>query len=348
MEYETYAAYVKSLPVSDLRTMLLLYTLKPNNTALSKVECRNLLLSKYVMSDEVYNLYLDMYRRLSNIQKMHLKDYQSNYYRDINTYIFNDYINIQNAPRKIPLDKFGVQIPKKIDPVLLREFDTIYKQRKEYFQDTTGMENLQKTINKLFSDNIVTYNNYLRILNNSIRNLYNIVSTNEIIHDIILFRGERYSESPKTKASLTIDAGFDRLKQLLNIKKNEVIENKHFVSCSLNPFVAFDFAGDACCLYRYFIKKGLHGIMLPSTSTASEYCAISGEFELVLAPHIMKIINTHIITKDGVYSEKNILQNFISKKPEGYTVIDVEIVGLLPPPTLRDMYDDDESTPVKK
>jgi hypothetical protein len=248
----------------------------------------------------------------------------------------------------VPLATFNAQITRKIVPVLLGEFDTIYKQRKEYFQDTTGMENLQKEINKLFSDNIVTYNNYLRILNNSIQNLYNIVSTNEITHDIILFRGEHYSESPATKAALTIDTGVDRLKQMLNIKRNEVVENKNFVSCSLNPFVAFDFAGDACCLYRYFIKKGLRGIMLPSTHTMSDYCAISGEFELVLAPHIMKIINTHIITKDGVYSEKNILQNFISKKPEGYTVIDVEIVGLLPPPKLRDMYYDDESTPVKK
>lgn len=347
MQYETYAGYVKTLSVDQLRTMVLMYTLKIYKPPLSKSECRNLLLSQCIISDETYFSYMDMYTRLSNAEKIHLEAYQGSYYKEINKYIFKDEINILDAPRKVPLDRVALQITKKILPIISDEFDKNFKKRREEIEESANLLKLQKEIYKLYSDNIGTYNNYLRILNNSIRALYNIVTTHAITHDMILFRGERYSENSTTKSSITTDTTMDRLKQMLQTKKNDVIENPTFVSCSLNPFVAFEFSGKVCCIYRYFIKKGMRGIMLPSDYDMSEYCAVAGEFEMLLAPHAMRILNTHIINESGVYSEKNILQNFLLKKPEGYTIFDVEIVGILPPPKLRDMFYEDALPPVK-
>lgn len=334
MDYYTLSSYINILPVVDIKIIWFLYTLKtpPDLTKAQYLKQ----LSQFIFPDSIYKKYINQYDLLSYTEKKILGQYQGNSYRVINQYMILNMMNIESATWDGSTFPFSGMVQDEVDyQLILEEFNKFYKKKAPRFIPSEKFtRKLKRTLSDLYIDGVGLYEYNISKLNTQVKTLYNITTRHMLDHDFIVFRGEYYDNdthpiikliSKKNQTSITKRIS-TRISNIKEYKKNSIIENKGFVSCTLDPLTAIHFSGTTtCCLYRYFIKQGTPGFLIPPYDT--EYSGIAFEFECLFAPHKCKILEVHKIPIGellGTIEDKQI-----------YTIFDVQIIEILPLPKLR-------------
>jgi hypothetical protein len=294
-------------------------------------------ITPFIIPDAIYKKYISQYELLSYNDKKILGEYQGKSYRVINEYMISNIVNIDKAKwdtNYISYPFRTIFLQDFYNNLILEEFNQLYKKKsKQFIPSDRFTRKIKRTLSDIYIDGLGLYEYNVAKLNIQVKTLYNLTTKNILEHDLILFRGESYDEdninhpivslieSKKINTHIT-----KRVANIKEYKKNSIIENKGFVSCSLDPLTAIYFSGNTtCCLYRYFIQNGTPGFLTPPYDT--EYSPeIVFEFECLFAPHKCKILDVHQIP---------IGQILETEDKQIYTIFDVQIIEILPLHKLR-------------
>jgi hypothetical protein len=327
---------MKTFPLFDIKIIWFLYTLQspPDWTKAQYLKH----IFEFIFPDAIYNKYINQYDSLSYTEKKILGEYQDNSYISINEYMISNMVDIDLATWNGDTFPFKGMFRREVySKLILEEFNKLYKKKAPTFIPSKKFtRKLNRALSEVYIDGLGLYEYNIARLNIQVKTLYNITTRNRFEHDFIVFRGEDYDSnnhpiesviSSKTKQTSISKRRSNRISNIKEYKKNDIIENKGFVSCSLNPLVAMTFSGtNTCCLYRYFIKQGTPGLLIPPYD--NEYnSGITFEFECLFAPNKCKILEIHKIPVGellGIIDNKQI-----------YTIFDLQIIEILPLPKLR-------------
>lgn len=323
----TYSEYVKNRPLSDLKLMVYMYTLELMNTTKSKYLK---ILSPFVMTDKVYDVYVDTYyEKLSKSVKSCFHYYEGSGYDPLNKYLRDDVIDISYAEWEDPKQPRATEMfYNMIYPLYFDEYEKFHKNsRKEFIPSEQFMKKLDKTMLMYYEDTLGLYNGFVTRLNYVSRTMYDSIQRTELPHELVVFRGEQYTHehelmnithhNTKTRKHRPDIPG--------TLKKDDLIFRRGFVSCSLNPHVAIDFSGESrCCIFRYFLKKHDPCLLLPGVSGNT----ILMEYEVILNPHVMKVLRVNNVEIDNLDPSRGRSVDTTIKNT--YTIYDVEIHRILP------------------
>ena len=330
MPHYTYSSYIKTRGLMDLKSIYFLYTLTIPTHGDKSYFMKHI--SKFIIPDNTYKDYMSQYDLLSYTEKKILGEYQTTFYVPINNYMITKKIDINLAVNDTTNKKFfsRLVVSRLYNDLLVDEYNRLYNTKSSRFIASDNFKyRLTKTLSDIYIDGLGLYEYNVSMLNTQIKTLYSITTKHTVANDCIMFRGEDYEDQDHMITSLiasTQTRPKSRLSKIQKYKKNDIIENKGFVSCSLDPLTAILFSGmSTCCLYRYFIKKGTPGFIIPPYG--NEHTGkIEMEFECLFAPHTFKIIQVHKIPS-GLFTG-------IVEKDRIYTIFDVQIINISPFPKL--------------
>ena len=330
MPHYTYSSYIKTRSLLDLKIIYFLYTLTIPKHGDKSYFIKQI--SKFIIPDHIYKEYMYQYDFLSYTEKKIVGEYQTDFYVPINIYMITKKVDINSAVNDITQERFFSDLVKRrlYNDLLVDEYNRLYNIKSSRFIASDNFKyRLTKTLSDIYIDGLGLYEYNLSMLNTQIKTLYSITTKHIVANDCIMFRGEDYDDEEHPITSLIDSTQMrpkNRLYKIQKYKKNDIIENKGFVSCSLDPLTAISFSGmSTCCLYRYFIKKGTQGFIIPPYG--NEHTGkIEMEFECLFAPHTYKIIQVHKIPL-GILTG-------IAEKDVVYTIFDVQIIKISPFPKL--------------